>query len=528
MVIDGLNALSDLRDLRWLPSYLPEHVHLIVSCLPGEVLEALRGKGDWKQIAVKPLTANERKNLLVKYLARYDKTLPPDLVDLALSHPLSSNPLFMRTIAEEMRLFGVHEELKERLDHYLGSKSIDDLFELVLARVEENLGKKIVRRAMESIWGSRSGLTEEEILGLAGLKPATWAPIRYALDEALVESGGRLNFAHDYMRIAISDRYLAGNNELVDDNQSAEALKRCRAVHARLAAWFETRPVDARAAEEVPWQWRKAKDWERLKASLTQKDMFEAVYESRSNEELLSYWLDLEKNAGADLERDYERAWKQWRLDEESKETGDLASALEGFLAFAGRYGDFSERLARLSLAIDENILGPEHPDTGTSLNNLAALLRAKGDYNAAEPLFRRALAIAEKAQGPEHPSTGTSLNNLGVMLRDLGRLDQSESLLQRALEIIEKIHGTNSIESAPMLSALAQLCFMRGDYERAEGMFLNVLDIRKRQLPPDDEGIRLVQTRLADLYERTGRSAEAARLRQRKDTRKADKMDDR
>ena len=486
VVIDGLNALSDLRDLRWLPSYLPEHVHLIVSCLPGEVLEALRGKGDWKQIAVKPLTANERKNLLVKYLARYDKTLPPDLVDLALSHPLSSNPLFMRTIAEEMRLFGVHEELKERLDHYLGSKSIDDLFELVLARVEENLGKKIVRRAMESIWGSRSGLTEEEILGLAGLKPATWAPIRYALDEALVESGGRLNFAHDYMRIAISDRYLAGNNELVDDNQSAEALKRCRAVHARLAAWFETRPVDARAAEEVPWQWRKAKDWERLKASLTQKDMFEAVYESRSNEELLSYWLDLEKNAGADLERDYERAWKQWRLDEESKETGDLASALEGFLAFAGRYGDFSERLARLSLAIDENILGPEHP------------------------------------------STGTSLNNLGVMLRDLGRLDQSESLLQRALEIIEKIHGTNSIESAPMLSALAQLCFMRGDYERAEGMFLNVLDIRKRQLPPDDEGIRLVQTRLADLYERTGRSAEAARLRQRKDTRKADKMDDR
>jgi hypothetical protein len=64
------------------------------------------------------------------------------------------------------------------------------------------------------------------------------------------------------------------------------------------------------------------------------------------------------------------------------------------------------------------------------------------------------------------------------------------------------------------MLSALAQLFVLRGNDERAEGVFLKVLDIRRRLLPSDDERIQLVETRLADLYERTGRSAEAATLR--------------
>jgi TPR repeat protein len=38
------------------------------------------------------------------------------------------------------------------------------------------------------------------------------------------------------------------------------------------------------------------------------------------------------------------------------------------------------------------------------SLNNLAALYRAQGQYAQAEPLFKRSLAILAKALGPDHP----------------------------------------------------------------------------------------------------------------------------
>ena len=59
------------------------------------------------------------------------------------------------------------------------------------------------------------------------------------------------------------------------------------------------------------------------------------------------------------------------------------------------------------ALAICEKALGPEHPDTAASLNNLADLLRAQGDLAGARPLFERALAIIEKALGPEHSKYG-------------------------------------------------------------------------------------------------------------------------
>jgi hypothetical protein len=103
-------------------------------------------------------------------------------------HPLSGNPLFTRTLAEELRLFGVHEELTEWLTHYLKCLTIDDLFDKVIERVEGECGKKAVEDTLTAIWALRSGLTEKEILGIADLKPAGWAPIRNALDEALLEA----------------------------------------------------------------------------------------------------------------------------------------------------------------------------------------------------------------------------------------------------------------------------------------------------------------------------------------------------
>ena len=39
-------------------------------------------------------------------------------------------------------------------------------------------------------------------------------------------------------------------------------------------------------------------------------------------------------------------------------------------------------------------MLGPNHPDVATSLNNLARLYYAHGRYAEAEPLYKRSLGI--------------------------------------------------------------------------------------------------------------------------------------
>ena len=100
---------------------------------------------------------------------------------------------------------------------------------------------------------------------------------------------------------------------------------------------------------------------------------------------------------------------------------------------------DAAEPLFRRALAINERALGPEHPVTATSLNNLSALLSDKGDYDAAEPLYHRALAIRERALGPEHPDTMRSLKTLRRLLVKLGRFSEAELLRRRKPAIAKK-----------------------------------------------------------------------------------------
>jgi tetratricopeptide (TPR) repeat protein len=70
------------------------------------------------------------------------------------------------------------------------------------------------------------------------------------------------------------------------------------------------------------------------------------------------------------------------------------------------------------------------------SLNNLAVLYRAQGQYAQAEPLLKRSLAIREKALGPDHPDVAISLNNLAALYRKSGREKEAEGLEKRAATI--------------------------------------------------------------------------------------------
>lgn len=67
---------------------------------------------------------------------------------------------------------------------------------------------------------------------------------------------------------------------------------------------------------------------------------------------------------------------------------------------------------------------GAEHPDTLTSVNNLAGLLKRKGDYAGAQPLYERALEgllkISQAIQRP-HPNLQACVGNFAGCLENLG-----------------------------------------------------------------------------------------------------------
>jgi len=511
-ILDSLNSLTDLGDLRWFPEFLPPRIHLVVSCLAGDVRDALDLRGCWSGLDVKPLTAEQSRELLVNFLGRYNKNLPTALVRKLLVHHLSSNPLFLRTLAEELRLFGVHEELEGRLDECLRSKTIDDLFERVLQRVEGDCGHVVVIGVMESIWASRSGLTEEEILRINGIVPADWAAIRYALDEALLESAGRITFAHDHIRVAVRDRYLRDSTRQV-------------AVHRRLGEWFSLLSPNARRAEEEPWQWRSAKDWVRLKESLLDREMFQLVFYERSDGELLGYWLELETLEETDFQNDIHKAWARWFDGTNNRENLELCLCLVDFLAHSARLGEFTQNLALLAVNLAESVYGIDHletadalatlgkiyeelgdfghamdcseralnirrivfgpcaEETASSINQMARLHQSNGDLESARALSAEALAIAEAALGAKDTRLASALCGYGSILVSLGEYGESESYLRRALKVNEDSVGLSHPDTSATMSSLAVLLHNLGRWEEALLLNTNALESRKKSL---------------------------------------------
>ncbi|CAN0320728.1 unnamed protein product, partial [Ectocarpus sp. 6 AP-2014] len=78
-----------------------------------------------------------------------------------------------------------------------------------------------------------------------------------------------------------------------------------------------------------------------------------------------------------------------------------------------------------------EKVLGPEHPDVATTLNDRAGLLESQGKYEEAEPLYRRSLAIDETVYGPYHPSVARDLNNWAGWLQNQGKYTEAEPLYE-------------------------------------------------------------------------------------------------
>ena len=61
--------------------------------------------------------------------------------------------------------------------------------------------------------------------------------------------------------------------------------------------------------------------------------------------------------------------------------------------------------MARQALAAQQRVLGPEHPDTLTSLSNLSCWLAELGQHQEAADMARQALAAQQRVLGPEHPA---------------------------------------------------------------------------------------------------------------------------
>ncbi|KFA68627.1 hypothetical protein S40285_09472, partial [Stachybotrys chlorohalonatus IBT 40285] len=120
-------------------------------------------------------------------------------------------------------------------------------------------------------------------------------------------------------------------------------------------------------------------------------------------------------------------------IDEEA-----LISLLHNVGQYANLLGKYAEaeQMRWQTLKLSEKVLGQEHPDTLTSMSNLANTLRNQGKYAEAEQMHRQTLKLREKVLGQEHPDTLTSMSNLANTLRNQGKYAEAEQMHRQTLKL--------------------------------------------------------------------------------------------
>jgi CHAT domain-containing protein len=210
--------------------------------------------------------------------------------------------------------------------------------------------------------------------------------------------------------------------------------------------------------------------------------------------------------------QEQELAWTEKNLGPDHPSTATSLNNLALLYRSQGAYAK-AEPLYLRSLAIMEKALGPDHSDTAISLNNLAELYRSQGAYAKAEPLYLRSLAIREKALGPDDPDTAINLNNLAELYRSQGAYAKAEPLYVRSLAIWEKALGPDHPSTATSLNNLALLYDSQGAYAKAEPLYLRSLAIREKALGPDNPDTATSLNNLAAMYDSQGAYAKAEPL---------------
>ena len=504
-VLDGLDRLDpdDQNALPWLPQNLPNGVQVVASALacPGREILSERG---YTTLTIEPLEEQEQEQLIQRYLQRYTKELDGGLRQQILDHPLAGSPLFLKVLLEELRQCGRHDTLKEQLDFYLSSQTVDDLYERVLERLENDGSGDVVRKVMTALWASRAGLTEPELLEITDLKQLQWAPIDLALEKAFGRNGNRLVFDHDFLRIAVQDRYLP----------TEEAR---RQAHSELADWYGVKKGwDERKAEEWPWQLQQAERRADLRTLLLNVSHLFELAKERDDREVINYWLSVKGEGDGELDEliadDLEKELEKRREDAE-----DLiwfVDRIAGLFNEAGLYREPLLKLRVLSLELEEASDDRNEESMLSSLQWLADAHRDLGQYDTALPLYQRCLEARERLLGPEHPDTLTTVGNLAGLFQDKGDYEQAEAFYTRDLEASERLLGPEHPSTLITVGNLGLLYSKKGDYKQAEAYYKRCLEARERLLGPEHPATVATVGNLADLLSDQERYGESIPLR--------------
>ena len=269
IVIDAINQIVDEDDaklLNWLPD-ANKSVKILYSTLEDDKTTESLKRRDYPIYTLKPLSKEQRCQLIVKHLGNFAKRLNENQIQRIADSTLCENTLVLRSLLDELISFGIYEKLDERIDSYLSQKTIEVFYQVYLKNIEEGLNsyedyvqvgptksyssdevdkmledlQKPIQIPEDSPWEpfninflspvvtlillSKNGLTEDEIFSIIDndnnvpeeyrIKRIDLSRILCSLSSHLITRNGLLSFSHTYISEAISRNYIYDDENMI-------------------------------------------------------------------------------------------------------------------------------------------------------------------------------------------------------------------------------------------------------------------------------------------------------------------------
>jgi|GEM_PF-5508790 len=518
LVLDAINQIEGEepdRRLIWLPQQFSSNVRILASALSGTALNVLNER-KWKKYTLPLPNTIERSQMIDKFFQHYRKQPGDKLRNQLINASGSSNPLFLRTVLEELRQIGSFEHLPDKVVEYLSASTLEDLFRLVIHRwlQDFNTDSNIVPRTLCLLWVARHGLSEMEWRELLGttdepLLRNLWSPLFLAMEPHLILRADLYTFAHDFLRRAVQAEYLAKEevkktfHSILADYFSKNLPQILSKKNCLLDEFNEHNLITYRILHEVPWQLRASVRWQLLLDFLSSIPIFYIVCKNNMQFEWMEYWQQIMYERKTDMSSvDIQGIYLQNFRLLSSKDKILVAGTLGQFLTDLGYYETAQELFreeAENDLFKSDNLL------LAMNLNDKGLIEKGKGNFINALKYFDEAMALLDKNNYPPDKDIrqplASILMNKENMMRELGDKTKSRALLERSLHLMQETTGERSPETATVMQSFGNFLLSIEDFEGAKHWHCQALNIRREQLGPAHRDVAISLYNLANVF---------------------------
>jgi tetratricopeptide (TPR) repeat protein len=471
IVLDGIDRLQETDNsklLNWLLPF-PDKVKVIYTCLPDDsVMDIFKRRG-YSRLDIGALSVEGRKQLTVDYLKSFSKKLTDAQVNRLATDKESENPLALVAVLDDLRVFGIFENMDKHIEEMLAAPDLDSLFDMILARVEEVFGaeggqKNLARDILSLISVSRNGLSETEILNLTDAAPLYWSQLASGMAGHLTTMNGLVSFANRVMANAAKKRYLS-------DTASEHNYR------SRIADYMETNEQVSfvRKCDELPYQLLEMEEWDKLYWFLFDYRVFLYIYE-KDKYEIGKYWKEL---YDIDNKTYTPEKYLEIVITAEDK-TGTSLFYENIFFILYRILGNYPLALicALKRIKICEEISEKNSELTAAAYDDASTAYRALSDFNKAMEVHKQALEIRKSIHENDNKQIATSYNNIAICYDYLGKPKDALEYHKKALEIRINILGKKDIDTAISYHNTG-VCYMSaGDYNNAIDYIIKAANI--------------------------------------------------